>query len=239
MHKRYVTIDGSEVDVHAPNSTARSEPSSIGVFTIGGTWREFTASYREFGRDVAEIMGVKLTESYAFQGGVLHLGSALIRPREHAAGNTDLLHLGVWEGGNYSVHTHLYNGTARDLIPLFNEFRISEGPLGIQLLPRAPKRIRLAREPSLFHELSGVGLLAVKPLTRPLARNLPSWRGTRAAGGELFAGRRPGSVHLLLVGRRSHTMIMRNGEGCDESAVADIMRLQVEWRPGAQLARAM
>lgn len=240
MQARHVTIDGSLVDLRAPASRPASEPSSVGVFTVKGVWQEFTASYREFGRDVARDMGVKLTESYAYRGGTLGLGTRTFSERlKDGTRQNDIYHLAVWEGRKFSVHTHLYNGSRRDLIPIFDEFRILEGPRGIQLVPRTPKHTKLVKEPTLLQEIPRVGLLLIEPLTRPMARNLPKWGGTPTVGGQLYAARRPDNLHFVLVGQRSHTTILPDGEECEKDDLKSMAALEISWQPGPMLAKAM
>ncbi len=232
-------VDGSSVIIRAPDAQPTSRPTSIGVFAVKGRWQEFTTSDRAAGRSIATALGIELTQTYTYQLGTLSLGTRSFYFPGPDGGQTDLVHFGVWEGELFSIHTHLYDGTAQDLIPIFDEFRIVEGARGVHLVPRDSRQTRLAREPSFLQEFSHLGLLNVRPLTRSLARNLPKWQGTRAAGGELFVGRRPDSVHLLLIGKRSHTMIMPDGGSCDDDDLSQIMRLEVAWHPGTLVATNM
>lgn len=228
-------IDGSVVTIEAGALDAGMQASSVAVFTIDGRWQEFTASYLDFGAEVADDLGVRLAESYRFQGGTLRLGSTMVRfpATETTAAQTDLLHLGVWEGRDFSVHTHLYNGAAHDLIQIFERFHIIEQPLGIRLVPTQPQRTPLAKEPMVLREVPDVGLLQITPLTPRVARTVPKWRGTQLAGGELYRGQRPGDLHFVLVGARSHTLIMRGGEDCTKQELSQLSRLRVDWLPAA------
>lgn len=236
MRVAHLAIDGSVVTITAPALNHDFHATSIGVYTVNGHWQEFTTGSRDFGEAVADDIGLTLTESYAFQGGALRLGTASVQFPGRAAGDaqTDLVHLGVWEGNRFSVHTHLYNGSAHDLISIFDLFEIIEDPLGLHLQPRDPDRTSLAKEPSLLREVPYVGLLQVRPMTRRMARTVPRWRGTAAAGGELFVGRRPGSLHLVLAGAGSHTLIMRDGDDCGKEDLSHILRLDVGWRPATR-----
>jgi hypothetical protein len=232
------TIDGSSVTISAPTGENISRPSSVGVFAINGQWREFTTTDREGGRKVADELGISLTQSYKYQGGSLFLGTRSFQSRSGDYIQADLMHLGVWEGANSSVFAHLYNGSAQDLVAIFQAFTIAEGQRGARIAPKDRTRVTLAKEPIFLQEFSKVGLLLVRPLTRSLAKNLPRWSGTRTAGGELFVGRRPDSVHFVLVGQQSLTQIMPDGTDCD-SDVPNIAGLEVAWRPGSLLAAGM
>jgi hypothetical protein len=88
--------------------------------------------------------------------------------------------------------------------------------------------VTLAKEPSFLQEFSGLGLLLARPLTADLAKRLPRWAGTRTAGGELFLGRRPDSVHFILVGNQSLTEIMPATADCGDDT-PNLAQLSVTW----------
>jgi hypothetical protein len=228
----HVAIDGSTVTIDATAFNPDFHASSVGIYTINGHWQEFTTSYRDFGAAVAADLSLSLGESYTLQGGRLRLGTTSVHFPDMGKGvrQTDLLHLAVWEGRRFSVHTHRYNGKAHDLIDVFDRFDLLEDAGGIHLQPRDPGQVRFAREPSLLREVPGVGVLQIRPMTPQVARTVPPWRGTAVAGGELFVGRRPGNLHLVLVGKRSHTLIMRQGEDCGKDDLSQIQRMSVDWR---------
>jgi hypothetical protein len=232
MEATHVAIDGSTVIIDATAFNPDFHASSVGVYTINGHWQELTTSYREFGAAVAADLKLSLTESYTLQGGRLRLGTTSVHFPDMGKGvsQTDLLHLAVWEGERFSVHTHLYNGKAHDLIDVFDRFDILEDAAGIRLQPRDPGHVKFAREPTLLREVPSVGVLQVRPMTPEVARMVPPWRGTAVRGGELFVGRRPGNLHLVLVGKRSHTLIMRHGEECGKEDLSQIHRMNVDWR---------
>jgi hypothetical protein len=233
-------IEGSWVGIRAPGGQPISRPSSIAVFAVRGRWHEFTASDLESGRSVAAALGIELALTYAYQRGTLYLGTKSFPDPtvQGAYQHADLLHFGVWEGERFSVHTHIYNGSPHDLIPVFDEFTIVEAPHGLRLLPKDPKRVTLAREPSFLQEFSNLGLLQVRPLTRSLARNLPRWSGTPTPGGELFVGRLAERTHFVLVGGQSVTEIMPDTTDC-HSDVPNMADLQVTWRPGELVAAGL
>jgi hypothetical protein len=227
----HLAIDGSTVTIDARTFNPKFHASSVGVYTINGHWQELTTSYRDFGAAVAADLGLSLTESYLLQGGRLRLGTTSVYFPDMGKGvsQTDLLHLAVWEGRRFSVHTHLYNGKAHDLIDVFDRFDISEDAAGIRLEPREPSHVTFAKEPALLRQVPHIGVLQVRPMTPRVARLVPSWRGTAVTGGELFVGRRAGNLHLVLVGNRSHTLIMRHGEECGHEDLSQIRRMTVDW----------
>jgi hypothetical protein len=228
----HVAIDGSTVTIEATAFNPDFHASSVGVYAINGRWQEFTTSYRDFGAAVAADLGLSLNESYTLQGGRLRLGTTSVHFPDMGKGvsQTDLLHLAVWEGRRFSVHTHLYNGKAHDLIDVFDRFEVLEDADGIRLRPRDPEHTKFSREPSLLREVPNIGVLQVRPMTPQIARTVPTWQGTAVRGGELFVGRRPDSLHLVLVGKRSHTLIMRHGDECGKEDLSHIRRLSVDWR---------
>jgi hypothetical protein len=234
------TIDGSSVSIRAPAGEQLSRPSSVATYAINGRWQEFTTSDRDGGRAVADTLGVALTQTFSYQQGTLSLGTKSFHSKDTDGSgvHVDLMHFGLWEGRQSSVFTHLYNGNAQELIPVFEAFTIVESPEGAWLLPKNRRQVTLAREPSFLQEFSELGLLLVRPLTKSLARNLPSWSGTPTSGGELFVGRRPDSVHFVLVGQRSLTEVMPDGTDCDKD-VPIIASLQVAWQPGSLVAPSM
>jgi hypothetical protein len=231
VESRHLAIDGSNVAIEAVTFNPEYHASSVGVYAIDGHWHEFTASYQEFGRAVAADLDLALTESYSYRGGRLLLGTTTVTFADMGEGvsQTDLLHLGVWEGDRFSVHTHLYNGRAHDLIDIFDRFDLVEEPLGLRLVAKDADRVALAKEPSLLRQVPHVGVLQIRPMTRRVARTVPKWRGARVQGGELFVGRRPGSLHMVLVGSRSHTLIMRDGDECGQEDMSHVLRLNVDW----------
>ena len=232
MQAKHLAIDGSTVTIDATAFNPEFHASSVGIYTVNGHWQEFTASYRDFGAAVAADLNLSLTESYTLQEGRLRLGTTSVHFPDMGKGvrQTDLLHLAVWEGHRFSVHTHRYNGKAHDLIDVFDRFDVLEDAAGLHLQPRDPGQVKFAREPSLLREVPRVGVLQIRPMTPQVARTVPTWRGTVVAGGELFVGRRPGNLHLVLVGNRSHTLIMRQGEDCGKEDMSQIQRMSVDWR---------
>jgi hypothetical protein len=232
---KHLALDGSLVTVDSTDShDLGAAVSSAGVYWVDGMAREFTASYREFGRAVAADLGMNLDESYSLQGGTLLLGSATqVWPEVNDAGAhiTSLLRLGVWEGDWFSLHAHLYGGQSLDLVDLFNRFVISESPLGIRIEPQSPSAETHFKEPSLLKEVPGIGLLDVEALTTRVARALPRWKGTEVRGGELFTDQAEGrSRYYVLVSDSARTLVMPPSD-CDHSTVvAGLETLHVSWR---------
>lgn len=232
---KHLALDGSIVKVQAADSyEVGSAASSVAVYWVDGIPREFTASYRDFGRDVAADVGIDLQESYSMQGGTLLLGWTSQLWREvDGSGNpiTSLLRLGVWEGKSYSVHAHLYGGQSTDLIDLFTRFTIVEDALGIRLQPRTPSRESPQREPMILKEVPNIGLLDVVALTTQVARTLPRWTGTPVRGGELFTDQVPErGAYYVLVGQSARTVVMPTSDCNHEAVIGGLETLDVTWQ---------
>jgi hypothetical protein len=232
---KHLALDGSVVRVQAADSyEVGSAATSVGVYWVDGTPREFTSSYRDFGRDVAADLSLVLQESYSMQGGTLLLGSTNQRWLEvDDTGQriTSLLRLGVWEGERYSIHAHLYGGQSTDLIDLFTRFTILEDEIGIQLRPRTPSAESHQREPMVLKEVPNIGLLDVMALTTQVARTLPRWMGTPVRGGELFTDQVPErGNYYVLVSQSARTVVMPTSDCNHEAVIAGLETLDVTWR---------
>jgi hypothetical protein len=231
---KHLSLDGSEITVRASLAEdLDTQASSIAVFSVDGVAREFTASHRGFGADVAADLGLELDEAYSFQGGTLRVGWTIQTwPERDDSGQhiTSLLRLGVWEGQRYSVHSHVYGRESSDVVDLFSRFQITEMPHGIRLEPLSSVAAH-ANEPSILKELPSIGLLDVAALTTTETRRLPKWAGTKVSGGELFTDKMRGrDRYYVLVSGTARTLVMPRS-GCDHTKVLHhLERLQVTWQ---------
>lgn len=232
---KHRALDGSLVEISSSEESHLDLPAtSVAVYSIDGFGREFTASHREFGADVAEYYGITLDESYSMQGGALRIGSTVqVWPELNDANEhiTSMLRLGVWEGERFSVHVAIYGGSNQDLVDIFSRFSINETANGITLVPHFSSITPHVHEPSLLKEVKGIGLLDIAALTTGEARRLPKWRGTGVEGGELFTDEHDsGGPFYVLVGDTSRTLVMPEGD-CDHSVVLrGLGQLRIAWR---------
>lgn len=232
---QHLALDGSVVTIQSASAAdLETDASSVAVFSVDGIAREFTASHRSFGADVAEYYGADLRETYSLQGGQLLVGSAIqVWPELNNSDRplTSLLRVGVWQGQQYSVVSHLYGGVNADVVHLFSQFKITETSNGIRLEPLFASATRHFHEPSVLKELPSIGLLDIAALTTNETRRLPRWHGTELSGGELFTDEvGAGGRYYVLVGNTARTLVMPSSD-CDHSSVLQgLQHLQVSWR---------
>ncbi|HEX2315079.1 MAG TPA: hypothetical protein VHJ17_15155 [Thermomonospora sp.] len=187
------TLDGTLVTLAGPLELDRPYSSVIRL-TFLRRLHELTAVDRVFGEDWARTVGVpRLTEEFRLQGGRLRVGEAVVRDdslrdfparRRRSAGDRVLA--AVWEGRRHAVCAHLYHAGPADAVRLFDAVRITEHPEGIAVTPRRGRGAAVAETATVAKDVPGVGLLEIAPLNRETSRQLPRWRGTRLATGELF-----------------------------------------------------
>ena len=212
-----VTLESAEVDLDAP-------ATSSWVAQIGSRQQEFTAGNAEFGEvDARATSGVALTESYRLGSGRLRTGARLFY--EHELRVHVGIRVGVWQGAQSSIATHLYreNGvpSVRDVIALFEQFDVAEEAGAAVMRPRRTSRASAAGAADLMKELPGVGLATIKPLETAELKALPAWGGTAVEGGELFVNRANGPrEHFVLVGEGAMTTVVpAGGAALDDRAV--------------------
>jgi hypothetical protein len=231
---QHLALDGSLVTIRSVSTAdLDTEASSVAIFSVDGIAREFTASHRTFGVDVAEYYGADLPERYSLQGGELLVGSTIqVWPELDNSDRplTSLLRVGVWQGQQHSVVSHVYGGESADVVHLFSQFEITETASGIQMEPLLASTTRHFHEPSVLKELPSIGLLDIAALTTTETRRLPRWHGTQLLGGELFTDEvGAGGQYYVLVGHTARTLVMPPSD-CDHSSVLrGLQHLQVSW----------
>jgi hypothetical protein len=237
----HAALDGGRVEIGGTRLDLGSQPSSIATFLVNGVAQEFTASYREFGKDRAADLGVPFIEEYSFQGGRLRLASGS-RAEGYGAADAAIdfvpLHLGTWEGAQYSVHTLSYGTFASDLVGIFDQFNIVETARGIRLIQKKPRPF-VGGEPKVLKEIPSLGLLQIRRLTKIAARVVPRWPGTPVLGGELFKkgeadlfGDSCGKVSFYLASPTALTFIAPDPDGSLAEALDLLADLSVDWHQG-------
>jgi hypothetical protein len=226
-----VSVSGVAVDVDRPAS------SFLTVYVNGRTW-EFTGGHRTFGRDVAAESKIEFDERFSFQNDTICAG-AVNQVVSVPGGTPDFFQttfrIVVWEGRNYSVHTHVYDGSTAEALGAFDAFRLVETPDGVRMVRRQADKAPNYRAPDLLKEIPEIGLVHIRELTREAARSLPSWPGTRVRGGELFtsgsaAGDTCGEASFTLVGATSVASVMPEASTASDTVVAGLQELVVDWQ---------
>ena len=240
--KSHVGLDGSRIDLSAANVTLDRPASAILTVYINGRVWEFTASYRDFGRDVAADSKIVLDEQFSFQHGIVRAGSveqSVFFPNgssgEYVSTNFRIL---TWEGRNYSVHTHVYDGSTTEAMAALDAFNIVETPDGIRMVRRQPTKAPYYKPPDLLKEIPEIGLLSIQQLTKDVARTLPRWPGTAVRGGELFVsgsgdGANCGTAGFTLVGASSVVIVMPDAGASSNAVVSSLSDLTVDWQAGS------
>jgi hypothetical protein len=224
----HVALDGSEVTI-SMEADLSGDPSIVGVFDVSGYQREFTAGHLELGQWAAKLgSGVKLTESYGHQRGVLRIGSRIVS--NNLYDGEDRVWVGVWEGKHSSLVTQLFNlEDSSDVVSLFDAFEIRELPRPCELTLK-PKDPRVVADglPTVAKEVPNVGLLEINRITSQMLRSVPKHSGTPVRGGELFFAEAP--AHFLLLGQTTSTTVVPDpGTGHDDVA-SRLETLTVSWK---------
>jgi hypothetical protein len=240
--KSHVGLDGSRIDLSAANVNLDRPASAILTVYVNGRVWEFTAGYRDFGREVAADSSIVLDEQFSFQRGTVRAGSveqSVFFPNgssgEYVSTNFRIL---SWEGRNYSVHTHVYDGSTTEALAALDSFNIVETPDGIRMVRRQPAKAPYYKPPDLLKEIPEIGLLYIRQLTTDVARTLPKWPGTRVRGGELFVsgsgdGASCGTASFTLVGPNSVVIVMPDAGASSDSVVSGLSDLAVDWQAGS------
>lgn len=179
----HTALDGEVVEIESSHNLQLP----VSTYVVAAQ-HEFESGPVKFGREVATDFNIhSFDESYAFQSGMLHRATRTITDLQ---GIDTLFSLALWEGTSYSVNTQV---AARDgsgtVIQLFDLFAITESDTGLSLTPRA-EEASFEDTPRtglrMYKLIPGVGTLTIKKKTEGIERTLPSWRGQRVRGGELY-----------------------------------------------------
>ena len=139
--------------------------------------------------------------------------------------------LAVWEGSEFSLHSHLYGGESIDLINVFGQFAIGEEPDGLTFLPKDTGRTPFINGPRLLKAIPQFGLTDTVQLTKSVAAGVPRHEGTPARGGELFVGNKgQEDMYLVLVSDAAVTYIMPDAGVEEQELVGHALELDVRWK---------
>ncbi len=232
-----LALDGSTVTFGGSLELTAPAVSVMEVLVRrGGDERtvEFISGPRDNARWAAtEVSGVELTESFACQGGELHVGAGQTAGDD---GSTSPLLFGVWEGESNSIGVAYHWSTdPAELLALFEEFELREEEAGVAMRPRtaAVEVTEFPQPPSVAIRVEDLGIVEAYPATRQSVRAVPAWAGTPTSGGELFLGGQAGAEFFLLAARSAVATISPQA-GVDVATVSEALdALAVEWRPPA------
>jgi hypothetical protein len=229
MSVSHRALDGSRVTFAAPGVDLTGLPSSIVVALVGkGRQQEFTVGSKELGASVAALQEIVLNEELSYQGGTLRIGSRGIRE----PGVDTVARIAVWEGRHSSIFTVAYGrrATTETLVGLFDLFRIEEYADGTTLTPRNTAEVTFEDGPELAKRFPQLGLVVTRRLTARAAQNVPRWRGTPVAGGDLYVvDKDTQRAHFVLVAENAITTILPNREESTQTVADKIAGLKVRW----------
>jgi hypothetical protein len=228
----HAAIDGGLVEIAGPVDL-RSPPTSVVVAIVAGRQYEFTSGRLGFGETIAAEFGISLDEEYAFQGGRLRVGTALVADPTNQREN--VFNMAVWEGKNYSLEIGSYDVASSGLIALFGMLTITETDQGVTLAPMDANELTLARsggqQPELVKWVPAVGLLEIWQRTAEADVELPPWPGIEVIGGELFVEMKLGGRTLfLLVGETSVTRIYSDEDVSLNLVTDGLEKVSVGWK---------
>jgi hypothetical protein len=177
-------LDGMRF-VYRSGSADLSHPGmSVAKVTVNGVLRGFTSGPLRAGALLAERLGVTFDQELTTQGGRLRIGQVI--QRDEAGRATDRLVLAVWDGREYSVFTHLYDGGHVEALALVNAVRITERADGIVITPREEARAAFDDAARSVKWIPGLGTVEAARLDAKRVKALPSWQGAQVPAGELF-----------------------------------------------------
>lgn len=233
-------LDASIVEINAPHSEIDLPgATTFAVFQGLGYSQEFTGGDHGFGDVEAARDETTFTETYGMHGGTLRV--ATFTQHDAVDDFDEIVHLGAWRGGQWSVVTNIYQRPSQELVALFNLVRITETPFGPVLESSLPHEFTLVDEgthaPDIIHYLPGAGLLNVWARTPQQEWLVPQEEGVGVRGGELFLSgvvpALPGiedEVQLLLVGETALTRIAGDPGVSEDALMQTASELQVTWR---------
>lgn len=196
-----VALDGGQVRVQSPVGMAGSFSSILDVRLAdrGNHVQEFTAGSAGWGAEVAHDRGIERFDQTDFvSGGWLHIGRTEVY--EPVLKWVEVLGMAVWEGRRWSLFTHRYGeSSTQELLSVFERFDVIEKEHGVALWPRHSASTVLDKGASVVLELDNLGLIEIVELNRQTAAQLPQWKGTPTAGGELFLKRATEQRSFVLV----------------------------------------
>jgi hypothetical protein len=196
-----VALDGGRVQVQSPVGMGGSFSSILDVRLTnqGNHVQEFTAGSAGWGAEVAYDRGIERLDQMDFiSGGWLHIGRTEVY--EPVLKWVEVFSMAVWEGRRWSLFTHRYGeSSTQELLSLFEQFDVIEEERGVALWPRNSASAVLDKGASVVFELDDLGLIEIVELNRQTAAQLPRWKGTPTAGGELFLRRATEQPSFVLV----------------------------------------
>ena len=125
-----------------------------------------------------------------------------------------------------ALSVHGYDGSER-LLALVAALRPVATPLGIAIAPDDGVEIAAAPKVALATD---VGLFEITPLTTATDRELPRWRGTAVAHGDLYGGTiGDESPYLVLVTRTARVVAMPAANTDADTLAASTAELAATW----------
>jgi hypothetical protein len=240
MKVEHIAIDGSVVTIEAPVDLS-SQATATGWAIVPSLMRAhpFTSSPAGHSSRVAEKVRTEFksiewleSEEYSVQGNPLRL--AVVR-LPTATGGARQLTVGAWEGEHGCLITSLIGSARKRLIEVFDTLKFGERPGGVVISSPVVGRPRM---PEVTKEIPELGVLGIRPATANELERVPSSKGYRTDGGELFRIREA-SRAMLYVSDSAVVSItpldkLESGRSAQaDQAMLDVaLQLKVDWRPG-------
>lgn len=237
MTVTYAILDGSTASIASIDGVADlSRPfGTTATFNTGRYNQLFVSGTSDHGQRTARQNGVDLGEEYTYRGGTLRLGKTKVTDPVTRLEALEVFV--VWEIGDFSISTTIYNGDVVNAVQLLDRFQLEKRPSGLCLAPPDGSQVALweHKPPRLHLNVPFLGLLEVSELTPTLARGLPDWSGAAVAGGELFVtGQDKDTTLFVLVGDSSFTLIHPNvWEASLEAILEKVTTLTTSWVKGS------
>jgi hypothetical protein len=187
----------------------------------------YTAIVEKVARSRAVPANIESLEEFSVHGGALRVAHVEMPV---STGGTRKLTVGGWEGRGGCLSTSLAGWVRDRLVEVFDTLRFTDRDRGITV--ESPV-VSQPREPLVVKEVSGLGLLSVRPAISSVLQRVPRATGARTPRGELFrlnAERRD----LLYVSGSAVVAISPMPGLPSDRMMALAQSLGVEWTPARQ-----
>lgn len=228
MNTSHWVLDGSVVEMESPDLDLATTEASSRMEVAFGDLQIMVAvggvSFAEW--YLSSSTGIALTESLKVTTGRISYGARF----DAALQETHLAMM--WQGDATSLASFGINVEPEVLLATLNRLDLKESDRSLLVEIAEGSGGVIRRSPDLAKHVDGLGMLLVERLTAQRARGLPSWSGTKVAGGELFIDRRNDSAVLKLITSTALGTVMP-GSALELEVVADALsRLLITWHQG-------
>ncbi|HEX8071330.1 MAG TPA: hypothetical protein VF546_15350 [Pyrinomonadaceae bacterium] len=214
MQVEHLAIDGSVVSIEA-DADLSTQHSTAGWAIVPSLGRAHpfaiypaghSDSVEEMVRSNFPEITVQSVEDYSLKKGRLRVAEVTLPT---ATKSRRTLMVGAWEGRRGCLTTSLVGAHRHRLVEVFDTLQFRERGKGLVIdSPITPR----PREPQVFKEIPGLGVLDIKPALPSTLERVPRASGFATDSGELFRFRETSNT-LLFVGNSAVVRIDQLPDG--------------------------